>query len=511
MSTRGLVVVLALLGALAHPALAQDRPVVFLHGLKSSPEAWRGVSERLQARLRLTPYRPSLDWRQAYSQQASALLGNSSLAGLPGHLTVAVGHSNGGIVARQWSRSRALSGIVTVGTPNAGAPLIANFTHWRQFMAATPVYVGAVMQAFARPSGTSWVMGPVDSMLQIALNYAVSSVVEVAAVVAMNEIAPVTADMRPGSAFLTSLNAPAALAQEAAAVPRRAGVVSIATNYYYAGPMRAALPDYADSVATALYGAIGGLNFWAGWVLVNAPQGDVDAIRQASSLYALAGHLASIDPIYCTMVSSPTLSSCVPNDGVVPHTSQRYPNALNVVMGENGTWGPVHTRLTEQSDEVLYRLLVETMLVPVRTASPPPGPTPPSPPPTPPSPPPSNPPQPGQSGSHVDSLLPGDILWPGDKIRSTDFRFELIYQRDGNLVLSYGAQALWHSGTYNTAPGRVMMQHDGHLVIYDAGGTPVWASGTAGHPNAWLLLQNDGNLVIYAAGGQPLWATNTSR
>lgn len=111
----------------------------------------------------------------------------------------------------------------------------------------------------------------------------------------------------------------------------------------------------------------------------------------------------------------------------------------------------------------------------------------------------------------MDSLLPGDILWPGDKIRSTDFRFELLYQGDGNLVLSAGSQALWHSGSHGTSPGRVMMQHDGHLVVYNAQGEPVWASGTAGHVGAWLNLQNDGNLVIYSSNGQPVWATNTGR
>jgi pimeloyl-ACP methyl ester carboxylesterase len=485
------------------PGAAQDRPVVFLHGLRSAPDAWQAASDRLQQRTMIVPHRPALDWRESFTRQAQAL---GPLASLPGQTTVVVGHSNGGIVAREWSRSRSLSGIVTLGTPHAGAPLVTNFAQWSSFAGATSSYVGRVMTAFSRPSPTSWVMNPVYTMLEWALGYARMAVVDGAAATAIGILYPVSSDMRPGSAYLASLNSSTNLTREASAAPRRAGIVSVANNYYWAGPVRAAAPEAADAVATALYGTIAGLDFWAAWVLANSSHGDPAAIEQAQSLFSLAAHLASIDPIYCAMVSSVPATQCLPNDGVLPHTSQRYPNALNIVLGTDGSWGPAHIRQTQQSDDTLYRVLVEVMQVPPRSQAPPPPPPPPVD---------TPPPAPGPGGGsegRTDLMLPGDVLRPGEWVRSHDGRFDFVYQGDGNLVLYHQGAALWHSGTHGRSAGQVAMQHDGNFVMYDANNVPIWSSDSSyGHSGAWLIVQDDGNVVIYSEEGTPLWDTGTAR
>ncbi len=514
---RALSIVVALASlATSAPVVAQERPVVFLHGLHGSPDAWLNASERLRQRMLMAPHRPSLNWRESYTRQANALSTNPLFAGLPSHATVAVGHSNGGIVAREWSRARPLSGIVTVGSPHAGAPLVTRFSEWASFMSATSPYIAMVNSAFSRPSSTSWVMGNVHPMLGWAWGYAQSAVTDVAVALAIDYRLPVITEMRPGSDYLRSLNSPGNLTREASAVPRRAGIVSVAHNFYWAGPMRSLAPESADAIATALYGTIAGLDFWAVWILANSNHGDPAAIQQAQALFGLAAHLASIDPIFCEMVSSVVVRECVPNDGVVPHTSQRYPNALNIVLGTDGSWGPAHTRLTEQTDDVLYRTLVEVMQVPVRPApAPPPAPTPnpPAPPPTPPG---GSGPQPGGGGGggghRTDVMWAGDVLHPDDVVRSRDGRFELVYQLDGNLVLYHHGAPLWASNTHGTAPGAVFMQHDGNFVMYDANNVPIWSSvGSHGHPGAWLIVQDDGNVVIYSESSEPLWATNTVR
>lgn len=517
MKRTGLVVMLAavaVVSGFARSALAQEHPVVFLHGLNSSPGAWEGSAGRLGQRLNIAPYRPALDWRQSYATQADAL---APYAGLPAQRTIAVGHSNGGIVAREWSRRRAFSGIVTVGTPHAGAPLVTRFGEWSTFAGATSSYVGMVAQAFGRPSSTSWVVTNVAPLMSWALGYGRSAVIDLAATLAMDLRLPVMTDMRPGSTYLTALNASANLTREASAVPRRVGIVSVANNYYWAGPMRAVAPEAADAVATALYGAIAGLDFWGAWILANSAFGDAAAIQQAQALFSLSAHLASIDPVYCWMVSSVSLNQCVPNDGVVPHTSQRYPNALNIVLGTDGTWGPAHIRMTRETDDTISRALTEVMQVPLRSATP----APPSPPPSSPSPgnpSPSPPPSPSPSPSpsptppsvQTDRLMPGDKLRPGEWLTSGDTRFDLVYQGDGNLVLYRNGVPLWATGTHGRSTGMVVMQHDGNFVMYDANNVPIWTSvGSLGHEGAWLIVQNDGNVVIYSRNGQPLWATNT--
>jgi hypothetical protein len=106
-------------------------------------------------------------------------------------------------------------------------------------------------------------------------------------------------------------------------------------------------------------------------------------------------------------------------------------------------------------------------------------------------------------------LASGKSLAAGEAVVSSDERFRLEYQADGDLVLTYvGFGVLWSTGT-KSAPGSASMQGDGNLVVYDAGGTPLWASDTGGNPGAWLALQNDGNAVIYTAGGASIWATGT--
>ena len=108
-------------------------------------------------------------------------------------------------------------------------------------------------------------------------------------------------------------------------------------------------------------------------------------------------------------------------------------------------------------------------------------------------------------------MTAGESLFPGDSVSSSDGRFWLMYQGDGNLVLyRWNWVALWSSGTTGSSAGQVNMQSDGNFVVYSAGGGVAWHAGTYGNGGAYLVVQDDGNTVIYAAGGSPaLWYTGT--
>ncbi len=110
-----------------------------------------------------------------------------------------------------------------------------------------------------------------------------------------------------------------------------------------------------------------------------------------------------------------------------------------------------------------------------------------------------------------DALLVGESLLPGEALRSGDRRWELRYQRDGNLVLLRRRDqlVLWASDTAGQVPERVTLQRDGNLVVIAATEVTTWASDTSG--DARVLLQNDGNAVIYGGDGRVLWATGTAR
>ena len=113
-----------------------------------------------------------------------------------------------------------------------------------------------------------------------------------------------------------------------------------------------------------------------------------------------------------------------------------------------------------------------------------------------------------QPAGATDVLGSGQGLYPGQGVFSTDGRFGLIYQGDGNLVLyAPNGVPLWWTGVVGP-PGVTMMQTDGNLVIL-SNGTDVWHTGTAGHPGAYMRVQSDGNLVMFSAGGAVLMSTGT--
>jgi hypothetical protein len=112
-----------------------------------------------------------------------------------------------------------------------------------------------------------------------------------------------------------------------------------------------------------------------------------------------------------------------------------------------------------------------------------------------------------------DRLNPGQTLQRGtdhDRLKSASGTYSLIMQEDGNLVLyKAGGHALWASNTAGTDSQRAVMQNDGNFVIYKVNDQAIWASNTAGKPGCFLIMQNDGNLVIYQPNA-PVWATGTN-
>jgi pimeloyl-ACP methyl ester carboxylesterase len=510
----GLLIVTTIAPASMH---ADDRPVAFLHGFNSDRGGWLETAERLRVRTAIEVHAPTVNWRAKFGDQVNELRGQPGFASLPPS-TIAIGHSNGGLVAREWARRDGLKGVVTIGTPHRGAPALPNYGHWVAFNSNASWLSSSILMAFSRWTDWAWALGYVNEAIGWVLDFSVWSTVFLGATLGLDRALPVASEMHPYSAYLHDLNSSGNVNHEQSTLDTRVGIVSIAHNYFWAGPARVITPDHADGIAAALYGAAYGLMFWGNYILASADITDFDAMDQAMSLIALSGHLQSIDPIYCAVVSSMDLSSCVPNDGLVPYTSQEYPYAPNLYIGQSND-GPVHTRERENSEDVLYYALVNVAGVPLRSTPPPPPPPPPGPGGGDPGPGPSDP-NPGGGGNSSacggaqfrTTLRPDEYLYAGEAIDSPDGCYRLIYQGDGNLVLyDVNWVPLWASHTENTSPGLAMMQGDGNFVVYDADWVARWASNTSQWHNAFVTLQNDANVVVYGADWQPLWATNTAR
>ncbi|MCC7123488.1 MAG: hypothetical protein IT178_01465 [Acidobacteria bacterium] len=478
------VVMLAsvLAGGVPPVSAQQDREVVFLHGFASDGDTWRGTADALQQVLRLTAHTPTTRWYTWMEDQANSLQGGYYW--LPDN-AVAVGHSNGGLVARQWARQRAFDGIVTLGTPHEGALLAQR--------------VFAVLDANMRlynimnmASGMIRNPGPgLDEVRPLVLasllwagQLATITVRELTSTLAVSFTAPVIGQMVPGSAFLSSLNSGGNLAREDHDIRRRVGLIFVAHEYWKMGPAVGLRPELQDPAYNATQVAIAALE--SGAFLLRRYSVWWPAQQVANLLREGAQILRNIDPMWCWAVTNDP-SCATSHDGIVSTPAQFYPGGQNY-----GYLGVPHVWQTRQGGPMIYDALHRDIGI-ARRDNPAPGPPPGGPPP---------------GGNNNEGVLPsGRNMTPNQRLYSPDRTYFLTYQDDGNLVLYNDREGrpIWASQTSGTAAGTLEMQGDGNLVTYAPGGIPIWASSTAGNPGAFLEVRNSGLIVIVAPNGTPIW------
>lgn len=483
---RVLFIALLTLG-LAPAAQAQDRLTVFLHGFNSNAGTWWGTATRLQGRLQIVPAVPELPWHVPFDAQANHINNLANSAGAPAD-TVVVGHSNGGLVARQLSTKRPLGGLVSLGSPHLGAPLAQNI----QGAAFHYLRTGEQLSTLL------WMLGATHTNQysgiwfspRMALVRAGVAVLGAVLGQTVNDIAisiwpvvtaPVLTDMRPGSPALSSLNSGGNLGREAAAVPRRVGMVFTARDWWLGAPFVAAAPEKQYWGHGGVITGIQALEYvrayfdypnFAPW------DGVAQSIRIQASM--IISNLLIYNSVWCYATTNDP-SCSMSTDGVVPTPSQYFPgNAQNV-----GFYGPAHVVQKDASADALADVLVNRIGLRVRSGSP------------------GNPGNPG--GPPSSTLTGGERLYPDQFVRSPNGAYTLTYQMDGNLVL-YGPEgAVWSSSTHGSSPGFATMQGDGNLVVYRSDGVPIWATDTPDIPGAELRVQDDGYIVLYDSGNNVIW------
>ncbi|NTW62451.1 lectin [Candidatus Saccharibacteria bacterium] len=95
------------------------------------------------------------------------------------------------------------------------------------------------------------------------------------------------------------------------------------------------------------------------------------------------------------------------------------------------------------------------------------------------------------------SLNTNQVLSVNESVVSSNEKYALILQSDGNLVLYSQGKAIWASWTVGKGGVKLIMQTDGNLVMYDKDWKAIWNSKTSGKGTSFLCMQDDGNLVIY--------------
>lgn len=109
----------------ASSARAQATPVLLVHGIKSDASTWNATKDTLNATGNYQASAITLSWADHLDSQASAVSNYLTNSG-HGPATILVAHSQGGLVSRIATRTTPVAGIITIGTPHAGAPIVAS-------------------------------------------------------------------------------------------------------------------------------------------------------------------------------------------------------------------------------------------------------------------------------------------------------------------------------------------------------------------------------------------------
>jgi hypothetical protein len=122
-----------------------------------------------------------------------------------------------------------------------------------------------------------------------------------------------------------------------------------------------------------------------------------------------------------------------------------------------------------------------------------------------------------------DTLRMGARLAPGDSHVSPNGRYRLLMQHDGNLVLyrvrrgqPARSRALWSTQSGGNPGASALMQGDGNFVVYSKSRDPLYATGTtalAGESRrSSVVVRDDGSVVVVRrAAHVALWSSSDDR
>lgn len=226
---------IAVLIAAAAPAAAQQ-PVEFNHGFAAQGSAWVPTANLLRDEFEIETLTPTTQFGARFDVQSAQLRSHLDAWGRTG--VIGMAHSNGGIVARNYTHltgyGSRLNRLMTIGTPHRGAPIAQNLLNGR-----APRYFGFMAGSIAGAfdfyfnNDPDWRIHPVvDWFTQNAfeaVHYLGMALGHGSAFVGFGfgQAFPATQDEIPGSTWITQFNDPYYThSLEPAVLYRRVGVAT---------------------------------------------------------------------------------------------------------------------------------------------------------------------------------------------------------------------------------------------------------------------------------------------
>jgi len=200
------------------PAIGQSPvPVGFVPGLAETPGIWYGSAPSLASSFNISPFYPDPPTTFTLAAQLAAL-------GTVGANSYLVGHSAGGVLARLYAQSqRPLAGIVTLGTPNYGAPILTNYPGFCEFVGGT-VLDGVFLSLSLVPQIDQWIIHNIEPDYDLAVTL-LGGLCDAIADAFAGTNTPAAADLTIYSGAIAALNAPANVAVEQANAGTEVSVV----------------------------------------------------------------------------------------------------------------------------------------------------------------------------------------------------------------------------------------------------------------------------------------------
>jgi pimeloyl-ACP methyl ester carboxylesterase len=299
-------------------------PVVFVHGLMLDSTSWSTTRGYVASNLYAQVYGRTINWRQSFENQRDTMIAYLSANSIS-NSSYLVGHSAGGVVARMVGGAQTLQGIMTVGTPNAGAPMRDNAAY--PFGLAVTAYNDAVNVAAvffdcesAEDDTALW--AEIATGVGYGLDYMYGAANEVENYI--GQFYPVFDEIGSSSTFMESTLPGAG---ESSHVSARIGMTFIADDYYDGAAWQLLDPAYSGDITDLVNGS-GALAIDLGYYLLGLPAyGDTDIEvaheYEADALFSLGDDLEAWDQVWCGSLAGGGYD-CLPNDLLVPEWSQEY-------------------------------------------------------------------------------------------------------------------------------------------------------------------------------------------
>jgi pimeloyl-ACP methyl ester carboxylesterase len=365
------------------PAVAQDRSVVFVHGLMGNGGTWYSASQTLAQQLQIAPTPPvTLGWEGSYETQATTL--ENYLAAYNVTNAVAVSHSNGGIVTRQYGRTHPtgsrITGHVAVGSLHHGALLAQNVRDGTVFsyLGMVAADLGIPLEYFAfedewfsgiKAAGTWIGIILLNTFSDIVSHYA-EGVASLGYPIPVIGNPPVLDEMGPSTPFMANLNTEGSLAAEASAFQQR---ISISTT----------IPADGNVAARTFCGSV--CNAATRWSMAGiaftlfahyADSNDEDLSSMAWLWLPLADDILNLDNTWLFFIGAYDGQTISPQDGVLPLETSRYENGTAAHILVNGAIGHMEQPANPTVINAIRDVLRDNFGIPVREPPPPPPPPP---------------------------------------------------------------------------------------------------------------------------------------